>query len=163
MYIFSKICSLISPDFELRNSKSLYSLYCMPGTLLISLHKLTQLIFPIIPWCISPILHKKKSWDSGRWSNLSKATPIPSDSKIWTHSGSKSHTQACHAVFQTVRSPMFIALHWTLTYPRWADPLTLRPFSTEDEGLTLLPEDVMLAKPPWDSRKSLRLVPAAHR
>ena len=66
-------------------------------------------------------------------------------------------------------TPMFTALPWTLTYSRWTKPLpglrgppTLRPVSVE-EGLTLLPGDITLAKHPLDSRRALRLVPATHR
>ena len=66
-------------------------------------------------------------------------------------------------------TPMFTALPWTLTYSRWTRPLqglrglpTLRPVSV-DEELTLLPDDVTLAKHPLDSRRSLCLVSATHR
>lgn len=151
----------------------------MPRSLLITLYELPHFILTTISWSItttSPHFADKKAEAQGGEvicpnSHRYQVTEWDLNS-VWLQ-----NPCSCKHVTLPVRllvpglelTPMSMALPWTLTYSRCTKPLpglrgplTRRPVSA-DEGLTLLPGDVTLAKHPLDSTRSLRLVPVTHR
>lgn len=146
MYVFLKHKSLVSPAFELHNSKHWCSTYYMPGSQLTTCQIHTgaeceRWEFNLV-WLQDPCSSQRCQATHQTLGSLVRICPTVNGSSLDPYlRGVSRHSAGAQRLADT----------WTCDdRRRGADPLARRCC-------------VVLAKHPLDSRKSLCLVPATHR